>query len=109
MGPYLLWPVHDVDTVTHNLLGNPRFASQAAQEYNTNRTGILTNVGGDLLGKLDWDESCMSSYFSLIIMAAFEKLPAGTVYNPTRNDLDTVFGSDWPDIEISHWTPTSDA
>ena len=43
-------PAYDVDTVTHNFLGNPAFAAQATQEYITSRTGILTNVGGDLLG-----------------------------------------------------------
>ena len=43
-------PAYDVNTVTHNYLGNPVFAAQATQEYITSRTGILTNVGGDLLG-----------------------------------------------------------
>ena len=47
-------PTYDVNTVTHNFLGSPEFAAQAAQEYSTSRTGILTNVGGDLLGK--WTE-----------------------------------------------------
>lgn len=44
-------PSYDVNAVTHNSLGDPTFAAQAAKEYLTNRTGILTNVGGDLLGK----------------------------------------------------------
>ena len=44
-------PAYDVNTVTHNFLGNPAFAAQATQEYISSRTGILTNVGGDLLGK----------------------------------------------------------
>ena len=41
-------PAYDVGTVTHHLLGYLTFAAQAAQEYITNRTGIWTNVGGDL-------------------------------------------------------------
>jgi choline dehydrogenase-like flavoprotein len=45
-------PSHVVDTVTHNFLGDPAFSAAATEEYIRNRTGILTNVGGDLLGKL---------------------------------------------------------
>ena len=44
-------PSYGVNTVTHNFLGNPEYAAQATQEYVTSRTGILTNVGGDLLGR----------------------------------------------------------
>jgi choline dehydrogenase-like flavoprotein len=44
-------PSYDVDTVTHSHLGDPAFTEQATQEYIASRTGILTNVGGDLLGK----------------------------------------------------------
>ena len=44
-------PAYDIDTVTHAFLADPGFAAQAAQEYNTYRIGMLTNVGGDLLGK----------------------------------------------------------
>ncbi len=44
-------PAYDVSTVTHSFLGNPAFAAEATQEYITSRTGILTNVGGDLLGR----------------------------------------------------------
>ena len=46
-------PTYDVNTVTHSFLANPQFAAQATEEYTTSRTGILTNVGGDLLGKLN--------------------------------------------------------
>ena len=46
-------PAYDVSTVTHSFLGNPAFAAEATQEYITSRTGILTNVGGDLLGSYD--------------------------------------------------------
>ncbi|GAB1725045.1 hypothetical protein NU195Hw_g6767t1 [Hortaea werneckii] len=73
-------PAYEVNTVTHSWLANPEYAAQAANEYITNHTGILTNVGGDLI--------------------AFEKLPNGTISNATRMDLDDTFGSDWPDIEL---------
>jgi choline dehydrogenase len=46
-------PSYAVKTVTHNWLGNPAYADQATLEYTTKRTGILTNVGGDLLGMLN--------------------------------------------------------
>jgi choline dehydrogenase-like flavoprotein len=45
-------PSHVVDTVTHNFLGDPEFSAASTEEYIKNRNGILTNVGGDLLGKL---------------------------------------------------------
>ena len=48
---FFFGPAYDVNTVTHSFLGNPAFAAQATQEYITSRTGILTNVGGDLLGR----------------------------------------------------------
>lgn len=41
---------YDVNTVTHNFLGDPAFAARATQEYIINRTGILTNVEGNLQG-----------------------------------------------------------
>jgi choline dehydrogenase len=43
-------PSYAVKTVTHNWLGDPEYAMQAQAEFNQYRTGILTNVGGDLLG-----------------------------------------------------------
>ena len=73
-------PAYQVNTVTHSWLADPTFAAQAAVEYFTNHTGILSNVGGDLI--------------------AFEKLPAGAVSDQTRSDLDNTFGPDWPDIEL---------
>ena len=73
-------PSFATNTLTHGFLGNPAFAKEATAEYTSSRTGILTNVGGDLL--------------------AFEKLPTGAVSNATRSDLDKTFGADWPDIEI---------
>lgn len=73
-------PSYEVNTVTHSWLADPAFSAQAAREYITNHTGIMTNVGGDLI--------------------AFEKLPEGAVPNATRRDLDSTFGLDWPDIEM---------
>lgn len=43
-------PSYDVKTVTHSYLGASSFSAQVTEEYTTSRTGILTNVGGDLLG-----------------------------------------------------------
>jgi len=39
-----------VDITTHNSLSNPAFLAQSIEQYNLNRTGILTNVGGDVAG-----------------------------------------------------------
>lgn len=44
-------PSYDVNNVTHDFLGNLEYAAQVTQEYVTSRTGILANVGGDLLGR----------------------------------------------------------
>lgn len=44
-------PAYDVREVTHSNLADPAYAAQATQDYITSRTGILTNVGGDLLGE----------------------------------------------------------
>ncbi|KAL8951389.1 MAG: hypothetical protein Q9222_002639 [Ikaeria aurantiellina] len=77
----LLGSVYAVDLVTHSqLTTDPKFLAAAAQEYNEQRTGILTNVGGDLLG--------------------FEKLPKNATSSRTRSELDATFGEDWPDIEL---------
>lgn len=72
-------PTYPVNVVTHNSLSNPETIGAAIGEYNTQRTGILTNAGGDFL--------------------AFEKLPKGSLSAATRNALDETYGSDWPDIE----------
>lgn len=44
-------PSYEVNTVTHSWLGNPSYSTEATEQYIQNRSGILTNVGGDLLGK----------------------------------------------------------
>ena len=73
-------PTYQVDVVTHDSLHVPTFAREAVGSYNHNRTGILTNSGGDFL--------------------AFEKLPDDLVPSPTRASLNATFPSDWPDIEL---------
>ena len=72
-------PTYPVNVVTHNSLANPAIIGAAIREYNTQRTGILTNGGGDFL--------------------AFENLPDGSLSAATRRALDETYGSDWPDVE----------
>ena len=72
-------PTYPVNVVTHNSLANPAVIGAAISEYNSQRTGILTNGGGDFL--------------------AFEKLPNGSISMATRQALDDTYGPDWPDVE----------
>lgn len=72
-------PTYPVNVITHNSLSNPETIDAAIREYNTQRTGILTNAGGNFL--------------------AFEKLPNGSLSAATRHALDVTYGSDWPDVE----------
>ena len=69
----------EFNVVTAAALADPAFLSQANTEYVENRTGINTNPAGTLI--------------------AFEKLPAGSINETTRGDLDSTFGDGWPDIE----------
>ncbi|CAG8949922.1 hypothetical protein HYFRA_00004252 [Hymenoscyphus fraxineus] len=75
----LVGPTYQVDVVTHNSLADPGFAARMAHEYNQNRTGILTNVGGDIAG--------------------FEKLLPPLISNETYRSLEEFFPPDWPHIE----------
>lgn len=94
-------PSYAVNTVTHNWLADPTFAATAASDYRSDRKGILTNVGGDLLGKFsDQLFQYLHNETTLRYFEAFEKLPDGSLSSQTRQDLDNTFGSDWPDIEI---------
>ena len=72
-------PTYPVNVVTHGSLANPAVLDAAIAEYNSQRTGILTNHGGDIL--------------------AFEKLPNGSLPLSTRKALDSTYGPDWPDVE----------
>lgn len=48
----LLGSVYPVNLTTHSALtSDPSYLAASIQSYNENRTGILTNCGGDLLGK----------------------------------------------------------
>jgi choline dehydrogenase len=42
---------HEMDLLSHSWLLNPLFQAEALEEYALNRTGILTNSGGDILGE----------------------------------------------------------
>jgi choline dehydrogenase-like flavoprotein len=70
---------YPVNVLTHNSLANPAVIDAAVSQYNSQRTGILTNSGGDFL--------------------AFEKLPNGSLSMATRKALDDTYGPDWPDVE----------
>lgn len=72
-------PSYRVNVPTHSLLADPKALSQAIEDFNSRRVGLLTNGGADLLG--------------------FEKLPPGTISDSTRQELDRVHGLDWPDVE----------
>ena len=48
----LVGPTYAVDVVTHSNLQDPQALEDAISEYNCNRTGILTNSGGDIAGQL---------------------------------------------------------
>ena len=77
----LFGQAYAVDLVTHSQTStDPAFAAESVNDYNNQRTGILTNPGADFV--------------------AFEKLPPGSVSNCTRKALDSTFGSDWPDVEL---------
>ncbi|KAL8919634.1 MAG: hypothetical protein Q9208_006666 [Pyrenodesmia sp. 3 TL-2023] len=81
MDHILFGSVYPVNLITHTqLTTDPAFLASSISDYNERRTGILTNCGGDLLG--------------------FEKLNKTAVSAQTRQDLDSTFGPDWPDIEL---------
>lgn len=43
-------PTYAVNTVTHGWLADAQYEAEATAEYIEDRKGILTNVGGDILG-----------------------------------------------------------
>ena len=91
----LFGALYAVDVVTHSKLQNsPSFLAEQVSLYNTKRTGMLTNVGGDII--------------------AFEKLPKGSISASTAAALETAHGPTWPDIELVTFDgnlvgPSSDA
>ncbi|KAL4898960.1 hypothetical protein BDW74DRAFT_189644 [Aspergillus multicolor] len=73
----ILGPTHPVKVESHSqLMGSKETLSRSINEYNTFRTGLLTNPGQD--------------YF------AFEKHQPGTLSAATTADLDEAFPADWP-------------
>ena len=54
-------PTYQVDVITHNSLSNPEFLAQAVHQYNENRTGILTNTGGDVAGMIAVPDEYLTS------------------------------------------------
>ncbi|MCJ1462091.1 hypothetical protein MMC07_000691 [Pseudocyphellaria aurata] len=78
----LMGPSYRVNAITSSSLANPAFAAEAADLFNNDQSGILTNTGGDFL--------------------AWEKLPSASRANFTqkaKSDLAT-FPADWPEIEF---------
>ncbi|CAO1606114.1 hypothetical protein XANCAGTX0491_009614 [Xanthoria calcicola] len=71
-------PTYSVNVVTHSSLADPDFLASAVEQYNNNRSGILTNLGGDLAG--------------------FEKFTDGTLDRTTYQSLKDQFPGDWPHI-----------
>jgi len=79
MDNVLVGPTYRVNVTTHNSLANPAYLLFAIMEYNNNRTGMLTNVGGDVAG--------------------FERVTPGCVSNNTYNSIQTSFPMDWPNLQ----------
>ncbi|KAI3324239.1 GMC oxidoreductase [Xylariaceae sp. AK1471] len=75
----LVGPTFQVDLITHSSLSHPEFLAKAKEEYNTQSTGILTNVGGDL--------------------AAFEQVTSDMVDEVTLKSLHESFPEDWPHLQ----------
>ena len=75
-------PSYTVNVETHSILGNPVAAARFTNEYRAEHTGMLTNLGGDILG--------------------WEKLPypERAALSPSASQiLDESFPSDWPELE----------
>ncbi|KAK3046353.1 hypothetical protein LTR09_012169 [Extremus antarcticus] len=73
----ILGPTSPVNLQSHSqLLGGKETLGKAIHEYNTGRTGLLTNPGQD--------------YF------AFEKHPPGMLSESLAADIDRDFPADWP-------------
>ena len=47
----LVGPTFEVNVKTHSALEEPAYLAEAVEEYSVNRTGMLTNVGGDFAGR----------------------------------------------------------
>jgi choline dehydrogenase len=71
-------PSYVVNLLTHSAMSRPDFAAEQMMNYQTKRTGQLTNCGGDVLG--------------------FARFPKGAISSKLRKQLDQ-FADDWPDYE----------
>ncbi|KAG9252054.1 glucose-methanol-choline oxidoreductase [Emericellopsis atlantica] len=71
-------PSYVVNLLTHSAMSRPDFAVEQLTNYQTQRTGQLTNCGGDVLG--------------------FARFPKGAISTKLRKELDK-FSADWPDYE----------
>lgn len=71
-------PAYAVNVLTHSRLAVPEVFEEHSALYLENRTGMLTNCGGDILG--------------------FARLPTDSISNATRADLD-AFSTNWPHME----------
>jgi 5'-oxoaverantin cyclase/versicolorin B synthase len=73
----ILGPTSPVNLAAHSqLLGSKEVLGKAIHQYNSQRSGLLTNPGQD--------------YF------AFEKHPEGLLSESTASDIDRSFPDDWP-------------
>ncbi|KAH8700036.1 putative glucose-methanol-choline oxidoreductase [Phaeosphaeriaceae sp. PMI808] len=79
MDNVLVGPTYQVNVTTHSSLSNPAYLASAVSEYNKNRTGMLTNVGGDVAG--------------------FERVKPGSVSNSTFKSIQASFPADWPNLQ----------
>ncbi|KAL5115785.1 hypothetical protein ACEQ8H_006280 [Pleosporales sp. CAS-2024a] len=79
MDNVLVGPTYQVNVTTHNSLANPAYLASAILQYNNNRTGMLTNVGGDVAG--------------------FERVKPGSVSNSTFKAIEESFPTDWPNLQ----------
>ena len=75
-------PSYTVNVETHSVIGNEAIANQLTEDYRTNHTGLLTNLGGDILG--------------------WEKLPSperDALSPESAQALNDSFPADWPELE----------
>jgi choline dehydrogenase-like flavoprotein len=90
-------PAFAVDVITHSQLTDPVFAARQTEEYVQNQTGMLTNCGGDILGKIYIIKTSADKNNKLISLG-FGKLPVGSLSQSTILQLDE-FATDWPHYE----------
>ncbi|KAL9042703.1 MAG: hypothetical protein Q9180_000405 [Flavoplaca navasiana] len=112
-------PTYSISVVTHSSLTDPKFLTDAVEQYNANRSGILTNLGGDLAGTVKSLVSLIaiircscegtSGIFVLRVgmfclqqlrffRVGFEKFTNTTLDKSTYQSLQDSFPDDWPHI-----------